>query len=234
MWISCVRSGKDLDQSAFLRTRPRALWVLSGKRHCRIQDGKLRSRRERARLRRTSESKHEVSSGDEDEGERLWDSLAPEDHSPTPQPEKRHKQQRRLRASNQSCLPANNRETPTALPFLSSPSSLLMLCCGAGVLEAWPPGEHSSCSSSATASGLCPVTGVGRNFPENSTAWQNKRGYWPSVITLLFPTAGVPFWSVVAHNNPFNAVLTPCGQCCTSAKNTEVQTLYFASIGLLF
>lgn len=78
-------------------------------------------------------------------------------------------QQRRLRASNQSCLPANNREAPTTLPFLSSPSTLVMLCCGAGALEAWPPGERSSCSSSAAAPGLCPVTGVGRNFPENHT-----------------------------------------------------------------
>lgn len=106
----------------------------------------------------------------------VWDSLAPEAPPPPPplpsaaaaHPKKK-----------ESCLPANNRETPTTFPFLSSPSTHTELCCGAWGLGAWPPGGPSP--SSCAAVGLCSFAAFWRIFPESHSARRNKR----EVIDLL-------------------------------------------------
>ena len=137
-----------------------------------IEDGKLRSRREKTEV----ESKHEVSGRGEDE-ESECETL-------------RHLNSSSSSSSAKSrtvyLLIIEKHQQAASSAFLSSPSPHRSLLWGRRCLEAWPPGEPSSSSSSSSSSslvvgGLCSVTRTGRNFPQRYSARQNRR----EVIDLL-------------------------------------------------
>lgn len=136
------------------------------------------------------ESKHELSGRYEDGGVRLSGTR-------TPTPPRLHQR----RGQHQSCLPANNRETPTTFPFLSSP-------CGTGGLGAWPPGNPSPPPPPPVLlKDFVLSQQSGGTFQRNAQLRKTSSG----LLTFLFPVSGVS--SLGSSTSPVScpaAVPVPC------------------------